>query len=221
MKLLSILLFVVLFSFVLSRNINSESESEENSQSNEEEEEDQEDENVLGSCYRFFSEDLNDVSDENSDEGSEEILRQNLFERVQEKSKENSENSQEEDEDEEIPDWAGTGIIDFSKRWQKNDKGQVSIPYEIEKGYDKEDSKNIIDAMGMIEKDTCVKFRERNFDDKIYLFITHKENACFTYVGKFGSNTIRMAKHPVNFGKKVCKVGRMAHEFCRPRGLMF
>ncbi|KAG5669409.1 hypothetical protein PVAND_017296 [Polypedilum vanderplanki] len=120
------------------------------------------------------------------------------------------------DEDEEIPDWAGTGVIDTNLRWDKID-GDVILPFLIENGYENEDLKNIKKAMRMIEKDTCVRFRKRE-KEEFYLSITHKVKDCFSYVGRIGGIDSKKKAQTVAFGKNHCKVGRMAHEFLHALG---
>jgi hypothetical protein len=77
-------------------------------------------------------------------------------------------NNDNDDDDDEKNDGGGNGVRDERRRWPKDKRGQVTIPYFIDDShYDEEQMDNIEEAMEEIESNTCINFvphkREKDF----------------------------------------------------------
>ncbi|ETN76867.1 astacin, partial [Necator americanus] len=98
----------------------------------------------------------------------------------------------------------------------RDEMGKYLVPYTIEGSYTSDERKMISDAMRMIEKNTCVRFKRRRGEED-YLEIRSEEDGCYTRVGRYkGKNILNLQAS----GAGTCMVMRtVTHELLHTLGL--
>lgn len=95
----------------------------------------------------------------------------------------------------------------MSQLWAKED-GSLSVPYEIDITL-KDRTEDILKALNMISKNTCVRFHA-HANEADYLHFEYGKG-CASYVGCMGG------EQPLLIGSK-CKVGNICHEILHSLG---
>ncbi|KAL3270927.1 hypothetical protein HHI36_021433 [Cryptolaemus montrouzieri] len=102
-----------------------------------------------------------------------------------------------------------SGVGDLTFRWQNG-----IIPYEISADVGSPDLNIIKAAMHVFHQKTCIRFVPRKISHKDYIFITNKNNGCWSYIGRI------KGKQEINLHTPECtgKVGTVLHELMHSTG---
>ncbi|KAJ1357158.1 hypothetical protein KIN20_015229 [Parelaphostrongylus tenuis] len=108
-------------------------------------------------------------------------------------------------------------LSNSQRKWLKDEKGNVIIPYIIRGPYDRYERSVIIQAMMRIEENTCIKFRERQYESDFVDIRNRRGHGCYTSVGRYPGRNLLVLE--ANEESTCMEVHIVQHELLHVIGL--